>query len=130
MAGTIIAGAITADTLTHSTAGSIATNYLRQGTKVWLRFNQDTPAITDSFNVSSVDDVTTGEYRPNFSSAMSSANAFAVNANSQNEASNSDSCNYPMSSDVTASRCSITCIEGNSPRDKGNNHYSISGELA
>ena len=41
-----MAGKIVADTLEHSTAGSIATNYVVEGSaKAWLNYNQLTPVI-------------------------------------------------------------------------------------
>jgi len=69
-----MAGTIIADTLTHSTAGSIATNYVVEGSaKAWVNFNgTGTIAARDSLNVSSLDDNATGEYDANFSSSMDS----------------------------------------------------------
>jgi len=69
-----MAGTIVADTLTHSTAGSIATNYVVEGSaKAWVNFNgTGTIAARDSLNVSSLDDNATGEYDANFSSSMDS----------------------------------------------------------
>ena len=69
-----MAGKIIADTLEHSTAGSIATNYVVEGSaKAWVNFNgTGTIAARDSLNVSSLDDNATGEYDANFSSSMDS----------------------------------------------------------
>lgn len=71
-----MAGKIIADTLEHSTAGSIATNYVVEGVeKVWSNFNgQGTIALRGSLNVTSLTDVNTGEYSVNFSSAMADTN--------------------------------------------------------
>ena len=48
-------GKIKADTLEHSTAGSLDTKFVVQGSaKAWLNINQtSTQAIRDSFNISS-----------------------------------------------------------------------------
>ena len=70
-------GTLKADTLTHSTAGSLATNYVVNGSsKVWAatEYSSGTPVISDSLNVSSVSDDDTGEMTFSISSALSSAN--------------------------------------------------------
>ena len=53
-----MAGKIVADTLEHSTAGSIATNYLVKGSaKAWVNIDgTGTTQIRDSLNVSGVVD--------------------------------------------------------------------------
>ena len=123
-----MAGKIIADTLEHSTAGSIATNFLRDGTKCWLRFNQDTPAITNSFNVSSVTDHTTGQYDPNFTTAMSSGTSYACLNGGQAETDNRDNTDYTVNEAATSVRCYT--MENNGFRDLGNNHFMLTGELA
>jgi hypothetical protein len=67
-----MAGKIVADTLEHSTAGSIATNYVVEGSaKAWVNFNgTGTIAARDSLNVSSLTDVSAGVYETNYSSAF------------------------------------------------------------
>ena len=71
-----MAGKIIADTLEHSTAGSLDTSYVVNGSaKAWVNFNgTGTVAIRDSFNVSSLTDVTTANYSVNYASAMNTAN--------------------------------------------------------
>ena len=67
-----MAGKIVADLLEHSTAGSIATNYVVEGSaKVWCNQSNGT-TINDSFNTSSVDDNGTGAYETNLTNSMSS----------------------------------------------------------
>jgi len=71
-----MAGKIVADTLEHSTAGSIATNYVVEGSaKVWASFDQDSSGhpVYDSFNVASTTDVTTGITKIAFTNAMNNA---------------------------------------------------------
>jgi|TARA_R100000081_G_C4795669_1_gene160687 hypothetical protein len=67
-------GIIKADTLTHSTAGSLATNFVVQGVnKAWIQrdFNSD---ITDSsLNMSTVTDTALGDETMNITSAMNDA---------------------------------------------------------
>ncbi len=67
-------GTLKADTLTHSTAGSLDTNYVVNGSaKAYIRFNAGT-TINGSFNVASLTDDGTGDYHYNFTNAMSNAN--------------------------------------------------------
>ena len=70
-----MAGTIVADTLTHSTAGSIATNYVVEGSaKTWAR--SGATSILESLNTSGFTDNGVGDYTIAFSSAFSS-NTFA-----------------------------------------------------
>jgi hypothetical protein len=74
-----MAGTIVADTLTHSTAGSIATNYVVEGSsKHWANItNGDT--VEDSFNQSSIVDNSASDCTYNFASSLSNglyANSF------------------------------------------------------
>jgi len=71
-----MAGKIVADTLEHSTAGSVTTDYVVNGSaKAWVNFNgTGTVAIRESFSTSSITDVGTGRYDVNFSTAMTDAN--------------------------------------------------------
>ena len=68
-----MAGTIAADTLTHSSAGSIATNYVVEGSaKCWANLNgTGTVTIRDSFNAASLTDNGTGNYSINFSNSFS-----------------------------------------------------------
>lgn len=69
-----MAGKIIADTLEHSTAGSLDTQYVVNGSaKAWCFFDgtAGTISFSDSFNGSSLSDVATGQYDMNFSSSMS-----------------------------------------------------------
>tara|TARA_R110002020_G_scaffold24293_3_gene80078 strand:- start:348 stop:725 length:378 start_codon:yes stop_codon:yes gene_type:complete len=67
-------GKIKADTLEHSTAGSLDTSYVVNGSaKAFSLFDGASNAIRKSFNQSSLTDVGTGQYRQTYSSAMSDA---------------------------------------------------------
>ena len=70
-----MAGTIIADTLTHSTAGSVTTDYVVNGSaKAWVNFNgTGTIAERDSFNLSGLTDNGTGNYDVNFTNAMGNA---------------------------------------------------------
>jgi hypothetical protein len=65
-------GTLKADTLTHSTAGSLATNFVVQGSaKAFCHFSTDT--TQSSFNVSSTVDAGTGQYKSTYTNSMSDA---------------------------------------------------------
>ena len=69
-------GKIKADTLEHSTAGSLDTKFVVNGSaKVWVNFNgEGTAAIRDSFNVSSLVDSGTGNFTYNTTNNLATAN--------------------------------------------------------
>jgi len=72
-----MAGKIVADTLEHSTAGSLSTEYVVNGSaKAWFNLNGNaaTPAFRDSFALSSVTDGGTGLFTPVLSTAFANAN--------------------------------------------------------
>ena len=64
----MMAGKIIADQIEHSTAGSLDTQYVVNGSaKAWWNANgTGTIAINDSFNCSSISDQTTGVIQANF----------------------------------------------------------------
>ncbi len=67
-------GIIKADTLTHSTAGSVTTDNVVEGSaKAWAHIAAGGASLPDSFNVSSIDDDDTGQYGLNFTNNMGSA---------------------------------------------------------
>tara|TARA_R100000951_G_scaffold104873_1_gene98299 strand:+ start:322 stop:702 length:381 start_codon:yes stop_codon:yes gene_type:complete len=66
-------GKIKADTLEHSTAGSLDTSYVVNGSaKAWNTVIS--MASTNSLNVSSVTDVSAGQSEDNFTNSFSAAN--------------------------------------------------------
>ena len=63
-------------------AGNITTTSVQEGlAKQWAFYNQQTPAVGDSFNTGSITDSSTGVYIVNFTNNMSSTN-YSANANS------------------------------------------------
>ena len=74
-----MAGKIVADTLEHSTAGSIATNYVVEGSaKAWIFTTDKTAYVpTGSFNVSSMTDNGTGRPETNFTNSFNDTNIVA-----------------------------------------------------
>lgn len=83
-----MAGKIIADTLEHSTAGEIATNYVVEGSaKAWVNLNgTGTIASRDSLNVSGLVDGGTGQYTANLTNSFGAAD-FAVSGTSGNNLS-------------------------------------------
>ena len=73
-------GKIKADTLEHSTAGTISTNTVVRGTpSIWLTMANDASVATNgSFGVASTVDAGTGKYTVNFSNNFSGAGAYSV----------------------------------------------------
>jgi len=71
-----MAGKIIADQIEHSTAGSLDTSYVVNGSsKAWINFNgTGTVATRDSLNNSSLTDGGTGNYTVGFASSFSNSN--------------------------------------------------------
>jgi len=63
-------GKIKADTLEHSTAGSLDTSYVVNGTKWRINWNGNTNVINGSFNNSSLTDNGTGDFTPAYTNSM------------------------------------------------------------
>lgn len=71
-----MAGTIIADTLTHSTAGSIATNYVVDGSaKAWAFATSAAGLTGESLNISSGLDNGTGDYTLSLSNSITSNNS-------------------------------------------------------
>jgi len=67
-----LTGKTSAGDITVTSEGGAATMQLQQGIeKVWVNFNgTGTVAIRDSLNTSSITDVSTGRYRPNYTNSF------------------------------------------------------------
>lgn len=77
MAGTLVANTINTDT------GLFSTQNAYSGiAKAWVVYNGSTSTLINSFNVSSVTKVGTGDYTVNFTTAMPNAN-YSITSNSQ-----------------------------------------------
>ena len=134
-----MAGTIAADTLTHSTAGSIATNYVVEGSaKAFVLFDQTVPEIDNSFNTSSLTDTSTGNGDVNWTNAMS--DAIYITVTGIGYVSISSAYNSSLSDDSdsgnprTASRFYFVATYGNSSStvfgDNNNNQLAVFGDLA
>lgn len=91
-----MAGKIVADTLEHSTAGSVTTDYVVNGSaKAWLQMVSDQATLNDSLNVSSVADTATGRMKVAVTNAFNATTstagaATATETNSANGSSNTN----------------------------------------
>ena len=127
-------GKIKADTLEHSTAGSLDTQYVVNGSaKAWVNFNgTGTIATQDSFNHSSLTDHDTGKYTNTLASAMSNAN-YAGNANGGQPGSRDCFALFPSTDANTTTTHRVRTTPSTSP---DSNHdasvvmISIHGDLA
>ena len=84
-----MAGTIIADTLTHSTAGSLTTDYVVNGSaKAWIygTYSGGAPSDGNSFSVSSLADNGVGRLQINLSNSFGGVD-YAVNANTRQSTS-------------------------------------------
>jgi hypothetical protein len=120
-----MAGTIVADTLTHSTAGSLTTDYVVNGSaKAWV-FGTSAAALTDSFNASSGTDNGTGDYIYAFTSAMGNAN-FVGECTAFGNVSKTGVQRVNTTSDVRVNI--ITTSDGNA--SDNDNSTTVHGDLA
>ena len=90
-------GVTSAGDITITGEGGSATMQLQQGVaKQWHYFNHATTTVNDSFNVSSITDVTTGQYDPQATNSMNSTN-YSIFAHAQAEANNASFAYYGYS---------------------------------
>ena len=125
-------GTLKADTLTHSTAGSLATNFVVEGSaKSWVLWNQSSPQVYDSLNISSMTDSSTGFFDMNVTNAMGSTNYVChFNATVVNSHVGQALDVRNAASDTNASRIEVFYAENNSAQDSTRNNLSLLGDLA
>ena len=74
-----LTGKTSAGSIVVTGEGGSTTTNLQQGlAKQWAFYNQQTPAVGDSFNTGSITDNSTGDYTVNLTNAMSSTNYSAT----------------------------------------------------
>jgi len=126
-------GTIAFDTLSTSgqisgTVKSVDTDYLASGIcTCWIHFNQDAASITDSFNVTSVQDSSTGHFLPTFSTNMGNA-TYVGHVGYEPEATLNHNTHYIDSRATNKFRS--TTAENGSNRDITSSSSSIHGDLA
>jgi len=131
-----MAGKIIADTLEHSTAGSLTTDYVVNGSaKAYSTYNNATS--TEGLNISTVTDNGTGDATLNFTSAFNTTTyAFSSgNRDISGGASRGHTGNH-VDGTKTASACQLQTSFGSSGSSDGgvsdyNEHYAVfHGDLA
>ena len=127
----VLEGQTTAGSISVTGEGNSTTTNLQQGlVKQWLKFNQDTPAITNSFNVASVTDDSTGNYNIITTNNWSNAN-MCVTCMAQAEAANTDKTEYVIEGgNTTTSSIARRDVENNAARDQSNSNTVCTGDLA
>ena len=127
-------GKIKADTLEHSTAGSLDTSYVVNGSaKAWVNFNgSGTIAARDSANVGSLTDNGTGDYTVNFSNSMGNVNyCLSLHATANTNFNNFQSYAVEEGTAATSSiRVGTNPERQNAREDVQFVHVSILGDLA
>ena len=126
-----MAGKIVADTLEHSTAGSIATNYVVDGSaKAWVNFNgTGTIAARDSLNLSGLTDVGTARYTITVSSAFGNSDYMAAGMSQDTSVGDFlsiDSANAPTATAFTF----YNFISSSSAADTARVFVAFHGDLA
>ena len=127
-----MAGKIIADTLEHSTAGSLDTQYVVNGSaKAWASWNgSGTVALTDSFGFSSILDNTTGDYTLTLSNAMNNDD-YSITATSQENRCIGVYYGVGTAVTTTTIRFSVNLTNGSyTPSDPSYAHMMAMGDLA
>jgi hypothetical protein len=129
-----MAGKIIADQIEHSTAGSLDTSYVVNGSaKVWVNFlGAGTVAIRDSYNAASLTDNGTGNYTITSSSSMgnttySCQSTAGRNAGDLLNASNNEG-SYPRT--TSSLRTEICRSNSDTQYDAGTVEMAWIGDLA
>jgi hypothetical protein len=129
-----MAGTIVADTLTHSTAGSITTNYVVEGSaKAWGSFRGDgTAAINDSFNTTSLTDNATGRFEIAFATSMSNDDYSLSGGVARSISTDTENADFGFGTIASGSFkfMSFYSDSGNAMDDWQGNYYQIQGDLA
>ena len=124
-----MAGTIIADTLTHSTAGSIATNYVVEGSaKAWGHFEGSDTVLDDSFNTTSITDNGLGNYTVTIANSLNNAN-YSLSIGADWDVVSSNTCHGSSNSMATGSFV-IRIRNGGSNVDLDNTTYNVVGDLA
>jgi len=110
---------IKANTLLHSDGSTTNPPAIpaldKRMAKVWVNFNgTSTVAIRSSYNVSSITDISTGEYRINFATALANTN-FCLSTNANPTATNAGSDTFCDA--FATANCRLNHFEAGTRRD-------------
>ena len=122
-------GIIKADTLTHSTEGSVNTKFAVSGSaRAWIKFDMSSSFTTeDSFNVSALDDDGRGDFGLNFTNNMNNSN-YAAPASAGEDNANVLTNFGTVTTSAMDGQTRQT--QANATIDKTNNSVCILGDLA
>tara|TARA_R100000655_G_scaffold58647_1_gene97120 strand:- start:54 stop:452 length:399 start_codon:yes stop_codon:yes gene_type:complete len=129
-------GTIAFDTLQTSgqitgTAKSVDTDYILSGVpKQWLHFNQDTPAIRNSLNTTSVTDNETGKFTPTITAGMSGTEYIVLHAHTAEDTATNNFSQTENQNGVTSTTYIRSTFENGSRRDEAFSVSSAIGDLA
>jgi len=123
-------GTLKADTLTHSTAGSVDTNYVVNGSaKAWVNYTSSTTtSARDSFNVASLTDNATGKTTVSYSNSMATANYSCPTSCSNGDASSTENNLDPHT--FLAGSTNFNSFANSALNDRDNNLVTTHGDLA
>ena len=126
-----MAGKIVADTLEHSTAGSVTTDYVVNGSaKAWCSFTSiSSTAINDSLNVSSISDQGTGFSTTSYSSSLANA-SYSIPTSSGELVGIASWYLCPRSTGVATGSTLLACYSASGALDANFQCLEILGDLA
>ena len=126
-----MASILRVNTLTDASSNnSTAMSVVNQGTaKAWLQYNQVTPAVTGSYNISSVTDTGAGDFTPNYSSAMSALDYAVVSAGGMLNQDASGRISETNPTNTSSYQCTTTNSAGSKADHTGNSNSTF-GDLA
>jgi hypothetical protein len=117
---------------TYNSEGAAVTQNLVQGlAKVWVNYQQNTPAVRDSINVSGVTDTATGRYAVAYTNNMGNAlySALCNSINFHNHVENASGANSEAS--MTTGDCDFMGQDSsNTNADSALTSIGIFGDLA
>ena len=111
------------------TESTDVTNVVNGSAKAWVNFNgQGTVAIRKSFNISSITDVGTGQYRANFETAMPDSNYVIVSISADISVAGIGSIGIVSGTGFTTTTAALgTVNSGGSFYDQSNCMYTFFG---
>ena len=126
-----MASILRVNTLTDASSNnSIATSNIFSGSaKSWLQYNQVTPAVTGSYNISSVTDTSAGDFTPNYSSAMSALDYAVTSAGGMLNTNASGRISETNPTNTSSYQCTTTNSAGTKADHTGNSCATF-GDLA
>ena len=125
-----MAGKIVADQLEHSTAGTVDTQFVVNGSaKAWERHNAS-HVLNSSFNVSSITDNGTGDTTVTYSNALSAATQIIGGSAGNDDSNESIIVSNSRAASTTTTHRYVVGDTGGTYRDRAVNATLVHGDLA